>query len=251
MRRLLVITPLFVVLFVAGRILVPESDRILFGRWAVVASLVLSGLAGSWVGFGFEAGQRLRRAWLANAVSCFLDAFVIASPDSADSSTFAVGVRAALSVGDNAATVLSIWMFGKAYRDAGLEEAASGWWRRAMLLAALVVGCLVAGPPLLHALAAVRNGDLTGVVPAISAGGDIIIFVCLVPIFFAALRLRGGLLAWPWSFFLASSIAWLITDAQFAVRPELADPWIVCSAALTLSAALAQRRILSDTETVA
>jgi hypothetical protein len=252
MKRLLLITPVAVALFAAGHVLLPAPSLPLFRQLFVAAGLFAAAFTNGHTGLAFAAGERLRTAWLANGVSCFISGVIIAmgTADGSASSLANIFVRVVLTVFANIAGVLSLWTFGRAYRETGLADLLmSRRGRAGLIIGATAIGCAVAGLPLYRSFAASIHGDLDALVPAFSTIGDIVIFVFLIPVFFAVLGLRGGLLVWPWTFFFAADLAWLVSDVQGAFTPTWGDIWLLAASALTVSAALAQRRILSrDTD---
>jgi hypothetical protein len=248
MKRLLLIPPIAIAVFVAGHLLLPASALPVFRQLLVVAGLLAAAVTNGQTGLAFAAGERLRTAWLANGVSCFISGVIIAMAtiDGTSSSLAIVILRVVFTVLANVAGVLSLWTFGRAYRETGLADMLMSRRRRAaLIIGALAIGCAVAGLPAYRSLAAAIQGDLDVLVAALSTIGDIVIFVFLMPVFFAVLGLRGGLLVWPWTFFFAADLAWLVSDIQGAFTPTWGDIWLVIASTLTVSAALAQRRILS------
>jgi hypothetical protein len=152
-------------------------------------------------------------------------------------------------------------LFARAHRVAGLELP---WSRRARVLFMVTVALLAiaaAGPPLALQLGPALRGDLAAASGAISSLGDLVTLALIAPLFMTAVALRGGLLVWPWAFYTAATIAWLLYDAQDTVIwlvPSLGEeplsmvtvPLRILACTLTFAAGLAQRRLSTGGERV-
>src|SRR5262249_25576794 len=122
-----------------------------------------------------------------------------------------------------------------------------------------LLAVVIAGTPLVIQARRLLSGDVTAIAGVVSSLGDIITFTLIGPIFMTALALRGGVLVWPWSLITASTLSWLLHDAQNVVahyRPPApagdvaagAALWRIPACVLMLAAGLAQRRLSGATQ---
>ncbi len=255
MRRLLVLATLATIAFAAALAFAPEASVPLVKRWFTVVLAFGAGAASLLAGAALERGDYLRSAWLANGASYIANALMGFAWFGDGDPPVIFALRTILVLVTNLLGVLSVWLFANAYARAGLELPGGRVRRTLVSVAALALSLALGGVAFVEAMVHVRDGDLTAIIDAISSAGDIVVFVLLAPIAMTALALRGGLLAWPWGFLLASNLAWLVFDAQASVGEYLphgawlvswARVWMVAAASLASAAALAQRRIVRD-----
>jgi hypothetical protein len=243
LKKLLLITPVVVAAFLVHRAFDPSVVVIRIEYLAMmglaVAGPVLAMLC-------FDRGDHLRRAWLGFAVS-YVGLF--------ESSFFRIvlvehtrWVRYAGYIVSNVAAPIGAFLFATAASVAGLELPGSKLTRRASYFASFGVAVAMAGPSFYQGI---KHWDFPdGLIPVISAAGDLITFAMLVPILMTALALRGGLVAWVWIFLTAAELSWLLYDLLVAVIQtdarwtDFVDGGFRSAAlVLTFTAGLAQYRI--------
>jgi hypothetical protein len=216
----------------------------LFVTLAVIGGLSAAGQ--------FRPGDYLRPAWALLALSylVLILSTILRAPNPP---TEVVAVRLAMVIVSNAAQVSATLLLSRAWRVAGLELPA----RRTLVTAAsLAVALLVAGPPLYVAVRdIVATGRLSPWLGFFSSVGDVITFTLVGPIGLTAWTLRGGLTSWPWLFYTAQILAWLVFDAQDTVgiffvavsadTPEwiriAAEPFRIIAASCAFAAGWSQR----------
>jgi hypothetical protein len=229
-----------------------------FFGWAIALYLLASG--GTLVAaLTFGSGEPMRPAWLLLSASylVLIPPLLRVGPKAEGlyQGAFPVPWLAPVaSIVSGALAVTSLFLLARAWRASGLD----GSSRRARLvarLAALAVAAALAGPELVERLPAALRGDVT-------AAGDVItdlldggLFVVAVPVLQAALRLGGGLAAWPWGLLTASLVAWLGYDAAAmygaaaGLDPRslriLEEVLRTTGAAFAFSAGLAQRWVMT------
>jgi len=251
MKRYLVIAPIAVAVCAVAFHAVPAASVPAVRRIVDLAVALWTTAASLAAAHGFGRDDLLRKAWLANAGSFLANGILTFSGDPVTVVSLLFVLQVVLVVATNVLAVLTIWTFGYAYRSAGIEFPGSARKRRASTLLALAVAAGLAGVPFVKACIEVARGELGSIIAAASSAGDIATFVVLVPIFFAVLALRGGLLVWTWSFLFASNALFLVYDVQVGyggTANEWTDLSLVAASALCVSAALAQRRILVHEE---
>jgi len=254
MKRLLLIAPAAVVVFLVAHALVPPSAEESAYVVEVMILAVAAACGGVIGGHRFERGDYLRTAWYATAASYALLAASAPFHWAPAQTGFLVG-RGVLTLAANVAMVTAMWLFGRAYHVAGIDlgspvrKVTTGVVAGALALA-------VAGVQLVQAARALAAGQLVGMVNLFGAAGDVLVIALIAPIFLTARALRGGLLMWPWTLIAATNIAWLINDAQSLIAELLpasaghaveswTEMWRVAACALMLTAGLAQRRLLA------
>lgn len=215
--RLLAALPLVaaVIAFFAAAALGFDAARpMLLG---VVAAAKVAGVVGSLVAaFTFERGDYLRRAWLFAAVSHALLARELwLFPLGMDTTIAGVSIETlnpiVVAVA-NVAGVVASWHMARAWNVAGLEL--SGTTRDWLLyLLALGVAFLITGAPLARDVSALAQGHSVPVIHLVSSASDIASIVLIAPVLTTVVRMRGGLVAWPFGLYAASMLLWLAYDA--------------------------------------
>ena len=255
-KGLLVIAPLAVGAYLVGRQLVAVADAPAFHKVALVAATFCVAGASLMASRAFAPGDYLRRAWLTNAFAFTLNTILNALEGVGPEPLFS-WLRGGLCAVANVTCVLALWIFGRALRAAGLDDIVSAHERRIGFVISVVVALAIAGLPAVRNAAAVAAGEPGALTPLFSALGDMAACVVLVPILLMARALRGGVLVWVLGFLAASQVAWLLYDAESTVVDVLGglgggfgerwiDGWLIAACALSVTAAMAQRRILSE-----
>ena len=254
MRRLLFIAPAAVAVFVVARLIVPPSGEETAYIVEVMTLAALACLGGILGGHRFERGDYLRLAWYASATSYAL--LAISAPlRFLGAGAPVVVTRGVLTFFANAVSVISMWLFARAYRVAGIDLGSTA----KKVTVGAIAGALalaVAGVQLLEAARAVAAGRLASLVDLFGATGDVIVIALIAPILLTALALRGGILTWPWAFITGSILCWLFDDAQTlfenlvpsassGLSETVSEIWRVAACSLFLAAGLAQRRLLA------
>ncbi len=258
MKRLLLIPAVLLLLFLAGRLLLPAGALRLFYRLDVFLVASLAAAACIAVARSFERGDHLRAAWALNGASYgfVLLGALVRIPEQTQAILIARGV---LVIGANLLAIAAMSLFAKTYRVAGLELPGSPARKGLIVAGAVVLALLAAGHAVYLGVKGGLAGDVESWVGALSSAGDIVTFVLIAPVFMTALALRGGLLGWPWGYLVAANVAWLLFDAQDTlshVVPEAtgqlledySESWRTLACALTVCAALAQRRLARGDE---
>jgi len=249
MRRLLWVIPAALAVAVAAWLLSPALGQTLVFHVekALVGVLVAAGCART--AAGFAPGDYLRRAWiLLGAVYAMLAAVQILPVDR-------IGLVAVvlISLALNGLGVAALVHFALAHRVAGLVI---GSRRRnlAVFLGVLAVALVIDGWPVFDTVRRLEHGDMTAAMYVISSVGDLAALLLIAPIFLTALALRGGLLIWPWALLGASTLCWLVVDAEALLAKLLpgvaegslafwSNGWEMLACFLALGAAEAQRRL--------
>ncbi len=183
----------------------------------VVAAAKVAAVVGSLAAaFTFERGDYLRRAWLFAAVSHALLARELwLFPLGMDATIVGVSVETlnpiVVAVA-NVAGVIASWHMARAWNVAGLELSGSArtWVPH---LFALAVALLITGAPLARDLSALAQGQPVPVIHLVSSLSDIASIVLIAPVLTTVVRMRGGLVAWPFGLYAASMSCWLAYDA--------------------------------------
>jgi hypothetical protein len=253
-KGLLLIAPLSVVSYLVGRQLVAAADAPAFHKLALVAATFSVAGASFAASRAFARGDYFQRAWLTNAFAFTVNTILNALEGVGPEPLFS-WLRGGLCALANVTCVLALWIFGRALLAAGLDDIVSPRERRIGFVISVAVALAIAGLPAVRNAAAVAAGDPGALTPLFSALGDIAACVVLVPVMLMARAFRGGVLVWVLGFLAASQVAWLLYDAQSTVVAELGglgggfgerwiDGWLVAACALSVTAAMAQRRIL-------
>ena len=249
MSRLLWVIPVAVLVAVAAWLLSPAvGQATVFHLEKVLVGAVVA--AACWrTAAGFERGDYLRRAWiLLGAVYAMIAAVqVLPMPR--------IGIAAVvvISLVLNGLGVAALVHFARAHRVAGLVIG-SRRGNLAVFLGVLAIALAIDGWPIVDTLRRLENGDAGAAMYLVSSAGDLLALLLIAPIFLTALALRGGLLLWPWALLGASSLCWLLVDAEALIAklvPSSADGplsfvtngWQMLACFLALGAAEAQRRL--------
>jgi hypothetical protein len=212
--RVLLVPPVAVALYLAVRLATgdPTVDRVT----NVIAFVFAAGgcLAAT---LAFERGDYLRLGWLLQAISntVLIGASFLRWPDLPVS---VLAGRVALTFIANACGVAGMVVFARAHVAAGLELPWSRQRQRVLLLVTVGAALIAAGPSLVLNVPAALAGDLATWSRMISGVGDILVFSLIAPLTMTALALRGGLLVWPWALYTASTVCWLLYDAQDSAK---------------------------------
>lgn len=200
----------------------PARTQFVIGQKLLVRILAIVGCVAA--ARAFQAGDRLRQAWLwfAFSTALFLSRDLMRLTDhfgpqgaGANSWYFSASVL----VG-NAALIIGSYLLAKSWRVASTMGAQDR--RREILVSILAVllALAVAGPAALDAVRDLSAGDRGAITNLASALGDIVSLALVAPILLTAIHLRHGLLAWPWALLAASRFAWLLYDAAAMVGPS-------------------------------
>lgn len=210
------------------------------------AFLALASIGATMAAVQFKSGDYLRPAWglIGLGFLCIAVSRLLSGPNPP------YELRIALTIGSNAAQIAGTWLLSRTWRVAGLELPRG---RLGAYGTAIFFAVIVAGVPL---IANVREVLATGRITAwhgiVSSLGDGITFVLLAPITLTAITLRGGLTGWPWLFYAASILCWLVYDLRDVVllfmsgeNPEwvtiAVEPLRVAAAGFAFAAAMTQR----------
>jgi hypothetical protein len=256
MKRLLLIPAAAVVVFLAARALVPAAHDLDAYIVQVGLLALLAFIGGMAAGHRFERGDYLRTAWYTVSISYLplVGSAVLRWFDPHSGSKTIGLVRGLLTLVANFVGAVSMFLFARAYRIAGIDLGS----RAKKITAGVVAGGIalaIAGVEMYQAAAALGGGDYTATVDLFGAVGDVVTLALIAPILLTALALRGGLLMWPWILIAAANIAWLFDDAQGLIgqllSPDTAlaserwsEMWRVLACALMFTAGLAQRAVL-------
>ena len=210
----------------------------------------------------FERSDYLRRAWGLQALNMFLllrDLPLAFLPKG----TLVEVLNQSIVVVANLAALGANWMMARAWRVARLEPPGSAWRRRAIIGAALALALGVAGIPLAHSMLAWLKGappPPRPVIYLVSGLSDTLCICLIAPVALTVLAMRGGLLVWPWGFYMGAMICWLFYDASDIARQlpafrglgyelELASESLrVLACGFTFWAALAQRFVVTGVQ---
>lgn len=255
LRRTLLLPALALLLFFVARIVAPVDWEGAVNRAFSVFAFLGAAVGCFAAGRAFLPGDYLRVAWHLQAAASILLAIsrLLSGLEPLDTTNLA---RAPLVFMANMMTVLSAVIFARAHRVAGL---ALPWSRRARIAFGLGVALLAfaaAGPSIAVQAPRALAGEMLSWMQIFSSIGDFVFLVLIAPIFMTAVALRGGLLTWPWAFLTASTVTWLVYDAQdtlIYLVPRLEEldltlvtvPLRILACALLYAAAMAQRRLSS------
>lgn len=254
-RRMLLLPALALLAFFVARVLAPVDADAAINRVFNVTAFLLAAAGCFSVARAFQAGDYLRVAWqLQAAASLVLAASrVLSGLEPQETMNLA---RTPLVFMANVMTVLSAAIFARAHRVAGLSLP---WSRRARVIFGAAVALLAfaaAGPAIAVQLPRALAGQMLSWMQIFSSIGDFVFLVLIAPICMTAVALRGGLLTWPWALLTASTVAWLVYDAQdtlIYLFPHLEDvdltlitvPLRVAACTFLFLASRAQQRLTS------
>jgi hypothetical protein len=203
------------------------SARDGFVAWQRIALRVFA-IAGCYAAASvFEAGDRLRRAWMwagiGTAIILVRDLLrqfprFWPNPDSQ-----AEAILTALGILSNLALLAGIWMLARAWKLVTLERPGGRAGMAAIVVASAVVALGVAGPGAIQSIREVAGGHWDYLILVVSALVDVISLCLIAPLLLTAVALRGGLFFWPWALITASRLAWVFYDAA-ALAPETGLP---------------------------
>ena len=206
---------------VAGALEGGDADRFVIGQRIALRILAAAGcFAAASV---FDAGDRLRRAWLWMGAGTL----VILARDVlrlfVKEEDFE-GIVTGLGVLSNLALLAGIWMLARSWRLVTLERPGgrAGMAVIALLTAALALG--IAGPGALQAMRSVAGGHWGDLVLVVSALVDVVTLCLITPLLLTAVALRGGLFSWPWALIAASRLSWVLYDAAAALASDSSLP---------------------------
>jgi hypothetical protein len=210
LRKILLITPLVVGAFLVHRATHPPAMAVRVEYLIMMALAVIGPLLAASC---FDRGDHLRRAWILFAVSyaaLFIQSFWrMLQPDHFG------WVRMILVVVSNVVSPIGAILFATAAGVAGLELPGSKLSRGAMRFGSFAIAIGMAAPSFYLGIKEWQWPD--GIIPIVSAAGDLATFAMLAPILMTALALRGGLVAWVWTFLTAAELSWLVYDLLVAL----------------------------------
>lgn len=214
-----------VFLAVAGSLDGPDRDG--FVAWQRIALRVFA-IVGCYAAASvFEAGDRLRRAWLwvgiGTVIILIRDVLRLFPRFWPDPDPQAEAIITTLGVLSNVALLAGIWMLARAWKLVTLESPGGRAGMVAIVVVAAALGLAVAGPGALQSIRAVADGHWDYLILAVSALVDIVSLCLIAPLLLTAVALRGGLFFWPWALITASRLAWVFYDAA-ALAPETGLP---------------------------
>jgi hypothetical protein len=234
-------------LYLALRLGLDGTDAVVWvNRLVPGAFLALASIGAIMAAVQLKRGDYLRPAWglIGLGFLCIAISRLLSGPNPP------YELRLGLTVGSNAAQIAGTWLLARTWQVAGLELPRA---RVGVYVAAIFFALIVAGVPL---VANVREVMATGRITAwhgiVSSTGDGITFVLLAPITLTAITLRGGLTGWPWLFYAASILSWLVYDLRDVVLLFMSGenpPWVtiavepfrVAAGGFAFAAAMAQR----------
>jgi hypothetical protein len=162
----------------------------------------------------------------------------------------AAGLRSALVIAGNLATVVAMALLAGTWRSAGLGQLESRGRRIAVTLVVVALAALTAGFATWINLRGLEHGHGGALEHLASDLGDFVTFCLIAPLVLVTFALRGGTLFWAWLFVVLSKLGWMLFDVLIGLgeaghtAPRL-KPWTElarCLAlALMLIAGLAQR----------
>lgn len=255
LKRMLLLPAGAVLAFLAARAFLSVDAEEAVNKTFNVAAFTLAAAGCFVVARAFRPGDYLRVAWHLQAASSLLlvVSSLLRNLEPAETMLLA---RAPLVFMSNMMTVLSAVIFARAHRIAGLELPWSRPARIAFGTAIALLALAAAGPSVVVLVPKALAGDMVSWMQIFSALGDFVFLMLIAPIFMTALALRGGLLTWPWALLTASTVAWLIYDAQDSVvyfypqletldRTIVTVPLRILACTFLFAAAMAQRRLTS------
>ena len=206
----------------------------------------------------FERGDYLRRGWLltgATAGVYFMRDATFIPPLHDALPAGPLGVYSGLVVlAGNVVQVSGPWVLARAWSVSGIEDTRASGRRTLLFVAALVVALAITGGSIVVDTRRVVTGDVSALVELASDLGDTACFILVGPLLRTALALRGGVLAWTWSLFATSLLAWMLYDGTqgvttiAGVHTQAAPVYELfhsIGAAYFGVAGLAQRRVVS------
>lgn len=255
LKRMLLLPAGAVLAYFAARVFLSVDADEAVNKTFNVAAFTLASGGCLLVGRAFQPGDYLRVAWHLQTASSLLLAIssVLRNLEPAETMLLA---RAGLTFISNLCAVLGAIVFARAHRVAGLSLPWSRPARVAFGAAVALAALAAVGPTIVILVPPALRGDLGSWIGVFSSIGDFVFLMLIAPIFMTALALRGGLLTWPWALLTASTVAWLLYDAQDSVvyffpvlenadRTIVTVPLRILACTLLFAAAMAQRRLTS------
>jgi hypothetical protein len=206
----------------------------------------------------FERGDYLRRGWLLTGLTAgvyFMRDVTFIPPLHDALPAAPLGVYSGLVVlAGNVVQVSGAWVLARAWSVAGIEDTRASGRRTLLFVVAVVVALAITGGSIVVDARRVMTGDVSALVELASDLGDTACFILVGPLLRTALALRGGVLAWTWSLFTTSLVAWMLYDGIqgittiFGVHTQAAPLYELfhsLGAAYYCVAGLAQRRVVS------
>lgn len=211
-----------VYLVAAGSLDGGAADRFVVGQRIVLRVLAIAGcFAAASV---FEAGDRLRRAWVwmgfGTVIILVRDVLRLFPPFSESPMAGAGAALTGLAIVSNVALLAGIWMLARAWRLVTLEVPGGRTGMVLIVVISAAVALAVAGPGALQLTRSVLDGHWDDLVLLVSALVDIVSLCLITPLLLTAMALRGGLFFWPWALITASRLAWVLYDAAAVVAAD-------------------------------
>jgi hypothetical protein len=208
-------------LAVAGALEGEGLDRFVIGQR--IALRVLAALGCFAAASVFEAGDRLRRAWLwmgAGTLVILARDVLRLFVNEADFE----GIVNGLGILSNLALLAGIWMLARSWRLVTLERPGGRAGMVAITGLTAAVALLIAGPGAVDAVRSVAGGHWDYLMLVVSALVDIVTLCLITPLLLTAVALRGGLFSWPWALLTASRLSWVLYDAAAALASNSGLP---------------------------
>lgn len=223
--RLLALSPLvYAVLYltVAGTLDGAAVDRFIVGQRIFLRVLAIAGCFAA--ASAFEAGDRLRRAWIwmgaGTVVILVRDVVRLFPPFSGTPVGGPEAILNGLGILSNVALLAGIWMLAHAWKLVTLDVPGGRTGMVLIVVITAAVALAVAGPGALQATRFVLAGRWDYLVLLVSALVDIVSLCLITPLLLTAVALRGGLFFWPWALITASRLAWVLYDAAAVVDSD-------------------------------
>jgi hypothetical protein len=251
MKRLAMIPFVFGVVSALGMFLDPDRGA-MYHRVVLILVAVATAISAFITTARFSREDRLFACWLLIGSGYSLAAlrYVLRVITLLTGTTFNQTMLNGMLILQNAAIVVALWLFVRAWRATGLAAPGSPAVRALSVVAGILVAIGVGGFPLMRGIAN-ANADM---VLLVSTLGDMIGIALIVPLAMPAFALRGGLLMHTWVYLAASQGTWLLYDIWYAIRLSLAldqtsvrgieEGIRVVAILFALAASVAQRRAI-------
>jgi hypothetical protein len=218
MKRLAVVPFVFGLVAALGMFL--DADRgAMYHRVVLIIAALTTAISAFITTTRFSRDDRLFACWLLIGAGYSLASlrYVLRVITLLTGATFNQTMLNAMLILQNAAIVVALWLFVRAWRATGLAAPGSRATRAMTVAIGVLIAIVVGGFPLARGYAN-ASADL---VLFVSTLGDMIGIALIVPLTMPALALRGGLLMHTWVYLAASQATWLLYDIWYAVRPSL------------------------------